>query len=87
MKGLVSTIDVRPQVMEVDGAMVPLVGGEWTEVKTMVIGHTGKPIEAEGEQQVVVEEVSSFRFARRQAFFPINRLRELRPFIAGRDLP
>jgi len=47
-------------VMEVDGAMVPLVGGEWTEVKTMVIGHAGETVEAEGERQVVVEQISSF---------------------------
>lgn len=26
------------QVMSADGAMVPLVGGEWAEVKTLVIG-------------------------------------------------
>jgi len=25
-------------VLSVDGAMVPLVGGEWAEVRTMVIG-------------------------------------------------
>lgn len=48
------------EVMEVDGAMVPLVGGEWAEVKTMVIGHAGEPVEAEGERQVAVNQVSSF---------------------------
>jgi hypothetical protein len=26
------------QVMSADGAMVPLVGGEWAEVKTLVVG-------------------------------------------------
>ena len=45
-------------VMEVDGAMVPLVGGEWAEVKTVVIGQAGELEEIEG--QVSVEEVSSF---------------------------
>lgn len=47
-------------VMEVDGAMVPLVGGEWAEVKTLVIGDVGQPVEVEGEPQVTLEKVSSF---------------------------
>jgi hypothetical protein len=29
------------QVMSADGAMVPLVGGEWAEVKTLVLGEVG----------------------------------------------
>lgn len=33
----------------VDGAMVPLVGGEWAEVKTLVIGDIQKPVLEGGE--------------------------------------
>ncbi len=47
-------------VLEVDGAMVPLVGGEWAEVKTLVIGEAGQPVTVRGESQVTLEEVSSF---------------------------
>lgn len=47
-------------VLEVDGAMVPLVGGEWAEVKTLVIGKAGQPVTVRGESQVTLEEVSSF---------------------------
>jgi hypothetical protein len=28
----------KPAILELDGAMVPLVGGEWAEVRTLVIG-------------------------------------------------
>lgn len=47
-------------VLEVDGAMVPLVGGEWAEVKTLVIGEVGQPVLVEGEWQVPLQEISSF---------------------------
>jgi hypothetical protein len=30
-------------LLSVDGAMVPLVGGEWAEVKTMVLGVIQEP--------------------------------------------
>lgn len=35
-----------------DGAMVPLVGGEWAEVKTVAIGEIGETIERDGEKVV-----------------------------------
>jgi hypothetical protein len=35
-----------------DGAMVPLVGGEWAEVKTVAIGEIGEAIELDGEKVV-----------------------------------
>ena len=44
-------------VVEVDGAMVPLVGGEWAEVKTLVIGEVDQ---AAGEEPGVLGRVSSF---------------------------
>ncbi|MCJ7738443.1 MAG: hypothetical protein MUQ10_14225 [Anaerolineae bacterium] len=40
------------QLLSVDGAMVPLVGGEWTEVKTLVLGEIDEPVRV-GENQVV----------------------------------
>ena len=39
----------RQQLLSVDGAMVPLVGGEWAEVKTMVIGEVQPPVTVKGE--------------------------------------
>ncbi|HEX2187062.1 MAG TPA: ISKra4 family transposase, partial [Chloroflexota bacterium] len=32
------------QLLSVDGAMVPLVGGQWAEVKTLAIGEIGAPV-------------------------------------------
>lgn len=54
------------QQVSVDGAMVPLVGGEWAEVKTLVIGTlTGQP---PGEE-VRAEELSYFsRMADSESF-------------------
>lgn len=52
--------------VEVDGAMVPLVGGEWAEVKTLVIG---KVAEAKGGQGAELEQTSSFsRLSDAQSF-------------------
>lgn len=39
----------RQQFLSVDGAMVSLVGGEWAEVKTMVIGEVQPPVNVKGE--------------------------------------
>jgi hypothetical protein len=43
-------------VMSVDGAMVPLVGGEWAEVKTLAIGEP----QSEAENEIHVRAVSYF---------------------------
>ncbi len=48
------------QLLEVDGAMVPLVGGAWTEVKTLVIGEIGEPRLADGEWVVHSQALSYF---------------------------
>ncbi len=57
------------QLMSVDGAMVPLVGGEWAEVKTLVLGVIGEPVLEEGEWKVHAREVSYFsRLAEAEAF-------------------
>ena len=43
-----------------DGAMIPLVGGEWREVKTMVIGELGTPVWEQDEWVVHSREHSYF---------------------------
>jgi hypothetical protein len=48
------------QVLEVDGAMVPLVHGEWTEVKTLVIGEVAEPVPEHGESVVHSHNLSYF---------------------------
>jgi hypothetical protein len=49
------------QLMSVDGAMVPLVGREWTEVKTLVIGEVRtEQAELTGEQITKTSELSYF---------------------------
>jgi hypothetical protein len=46
--------------LSVDGAMVPLVGGEWAEVKTLTIGEIQKPVLERGEWVVHSENHSYF---------------------------
>jgi hypothetical protein len=48
------------QLFSADGAMVPLVGKRWGEVKTLVIGTIGAPKQRDGEQEVHTEELSYF---------------------------
>jgi hypothetical protein len=48
------------QFLSVDGAMVPLVGGEWAEVKTLVIGEVQPPIMVKGEPVSHTREHSYF---------------------------
>ena len=47
-------------LLSVDGAMVPLVGGEWAEVKTLVLGVIDEPVWENGEQKVHASELSYF---------------------------
>lgn len=46
--------------MSVDGALIPLVGGEWAEVKTLVIGVVQPPQVVKGETVVCTAEHSYF---------------------------
>ena len=56
-------------VMTVDGAMVPLVGGEWAEVKTMTIGVPEVKVAAAGERTVQTKALSYFsRLAEAEQF-------------------
>ena len=47
-------------LLSVDGAMVPLVGGEWAEVKTMVLGVIQEPVWEGGQWVVHTGELSYF---------------------------
>jgi hypothetical protein len=49
-------VETSQQVLSADGAMVPLVGGIWAEVKTLALG-TVEPVK-EGEETVHVRELS-----------------------------
>ena len=58
--------------VSVDGVMVPLVGGEWTEVKTVAIGDIKETIRSDGEQVVRTEKITYF--SRRVDAQQFNRL-------------
>ena len=46
--------------LSVDGAMVPLVAGEWAEVKTLTIGELQRPVLERGEWEVHSQKHSYF---------------------------
>ena len=48
------------QFMSVDGAMVPVVGGEWAEVKTLVVGDVLPPQRVNGEEVIRTTNHSYF---------------------------
>jgi hypothetical protein len=49
------------QLLSVDGAMVPLVGGEWAEVKTLALGEVQEPVVSRrGEPEVHTTALSYF---------------------------
>jgi hypothetical protein len=48
------------QFLSVDGAMVPLVGGEWVEVRTLVIGDVLPPAMVKGERIIQTTNHSYF---------------------------
>jgi hypothetical protein len=50
----------QQQLLSVDGAMVPLVGGEWAEVKTMVIGEVQPAVMVKGEPVIHTRHHSYF---------------------------
>jgi hypothetical protein len=58
------------QFLSVDGAMVPLVGGEWAEVKTLALGVVQEPVvNRRGEQEIHTTELSYFsRLADHETF-------------------
>lgn len=48
------------QFLSVDGAFVPLLHGEWAEVKTLALGVIGAPVEKKGEWVAPTRELSYF---------------------------
>lgn len=48
------------QFLSVDGAMVPLVGGEWAEVKTLAVGEVTPPVQHKGETVIQTCDMSYF---------------------------
>ena len=48
------------QFLSVDGAMVPLVGGKWAEVKTLALGEVLPPVEVKGERVIRTDHLSYF---------------------------
>ncbi len=48
------------QLLSVDGAMVPLVGGEWAEVKTLLLGEVLPAVEVKGEMVIQTAQHSYF---------------------------
>ncbi len=56
-------------LLSVDGAMVSLVGGEWAEVKTLVLGAIQPPVVEQGEPVVHSTDLSYFsRLAEAEVF-------------------
>lgn len=57
------------QYLSADGAFVPVVGGEWAEVKTLVIGEVDEPVQEQGEWVVHTRNLSYFsRLAEAETF-------------------
>ena len=48
------------QLLSADGAMVPLVQGQWAEVKSVALGSIQPPVLAQGEMVVHTEDLSYF---------------------------
>jgi hypothetical protein len=48
------------QFLSVDGAMVPLVKGEWAEVKTLAVGEVAPPVQVKGETVIETRQMSYF---------------------------
>jgi hypothetical protein len=48
------------QFLSVDGALVPLVGGKWAEVKTLAVGEVLPPVDIKGERVIRTDKLSYF---------------------------
>jgi hypothetical protein len=46
--------------LSADGAMIPLVGGQWAEVKTVAIGEVEQKLQPDGTPQVQTQNISYF---------------------------
>jgi hypothetical protein len=59
-EGSVGVAGPDRQFMSVDGAFVPLVGGEWAEVKTLALGRVEAPRQVKGETVIETKALSYF---------------------------
>lgn len=59
-EGSMGEVGPDQQFMSVDGAFVPLVGGEWAEVKTLALGSVEAPRQVKGETVIETKELSYF---------------------------
>lgn len=64
------------QLLSVDGAMVPLVGQQWTEVKTLVLGEVKQAVNRRGERVIRAEELSYFSRCSEASVFARQALAE-----------
>ncbi len=72
------------QQVSVDGAMVPLVGGEWTEVKTVAIGTVGERVWEQDHFAVPTRDLSDVsRWADHHTFSHLASLETHRRGMAG----
>lgn len=53
-------VEMEQAQLSVDGAIVPLVHGEWAEVKTLVVGEVQSRKDPQGEPQAVTRHLSYF---------------------------
>jgi len=68
----VSPLGADKVLVSADGAMVPLVGGEWREVKTVVIGDIEPAVQQKGGEWVVTTKNLSYFLAVVPSRVPTN---------------
>jgi hypothetical protein len=55
-----ATMGCEKQVISTDGAYVPLLKGEWAEVRTIAIGEVKEKTNGQGQREVHTCQLSSF---------------------------
>jgi hypothetical protein len=53
-------MSAEKQVISIDGAYVPLVKGQWAEVRTVAIGEVKKELTVQGQREVHACHLSYF---------------------------
>lgn len=64
------------QLLSVDGAMVPLVGKQWTEVKTLAVGDVRQETNRQGERVIRTQSLSYFSRCSEASIFARQALAE-----------
>jgi hypothetical protein len=57
---LTETTPCEQQVISTDGAYVPLVKGDWAEVRTVAIGQVKEKVTAKGQREIHTDQISYF---------------------------